>query len=376
MGILKITHGLPASGKSTFAKNEVKKAPNNVVRINRDDIREQLFGAEYNNHLPDSKKEVLVTEIQNSLIEKELSKNKTVWVDDTNLNRRTVKKLFNLGQGHTIEQFYFDVPVEECIRRNELRAAQGGHKVNEDSIFRMAKEYYDDFGHIKEFKQDSRGDIQAIPRKTFGSVKIDKFNEKLSKNRVEGNAIVLVDVDGTLINNEHIANVAFADKKKDYDLFFKTINKAPVNKNVVDLANRMREDDNLNIVVLTGRDDKYADELIEAVENSGINSFKLIAKKHGDYRADFEFKKEVLEGFKKEGLIPVHAIDDRERSVELFKKSGILVSKVRIPQGNPQRDNNIPYDTPSIDTIYGSGLCLRCGKPIKKGNIGPVCRTR
>ena len=39
-----ILRGLPASGKSTYAKSLVKANPNNYKRINRDDMREMLDG--------------------------------------------------------------------------------------------------------------------------------------------------------------------------------------------------------------------------------------------------------------------------------------------------------------------------------------------
>lgn len=37
-----LTKGLPASGKTTWAKEQIKQNPNGVKRINKDDLREML----------------------------------------------------------------------------------------------------------------------------------------------------------------------------------------------------------------------------------------------------------------------------------------------------------------------------------------------
>lgn len=381
MGVLKITHGLPGSGKSTFAHKEMEADPENVIIANRDDIRTQLFGAAYHNGSPNSEKEELVTQVQHKKIQEGLAAGKTVWVDDTNLNVKFLPQIFNLAEGHNVEQFYFNVPVEECIRRNKERGRQGGREVPEHIIRKMAKNTYDEFGNIKKIVRTDDGMVFSVPDETEGSRKIDKYNEILKKNQVEGNAIVFVDVDGTLINNTHFAEAFLTEpakkgKKKKFKEFFKSVDKAPHNPDVVNLANSMRNNDSLNIVILTGRDDEYAEELINAVDKSGIKAFRVIAKKHGDGRADFYFKEDIINQLKAEGFIPVHSIDDRPQSIQTYKNLGILVSQVEVPKTAFNGTDLKPYPNPPVDTIYGSGACLRCGKPIKNGNIGPVCRTK
>lgn len=69
--ILEFLIGLPASGKSTYAKNKVVQDPDNWVRLNRDDIRRD-------NNLQDfsKEKESKVLEIEEQLLTKALSEGK------------------------------------------------------------------------------------------------------------------------------------------------------------------------------------------------------------------------------------------------------------------------------------------------------------
>lgn len=384
---LTLTHGLPGSGKSTWAEAEVAKDPANRVRVNRDDIRTELFGEKYHKGDFPQKSESQVTQVHQRRVREGLAAGKQVYCDDTNLNPRFMGQLAQLASnyGAEFEQKYFDVPVAECKRRNALRAAAGGRDVPEFVIDRMAHGQggkggaYDDEGHIKEFVVSSNFQAFAVPRSTPGMRLLADLNKRLEvKYPFKGKAIVLVDVDGTLAVNHHEANRAFGrpGQKKDFPYFFRSIEQAKVNAAVRDLANTMRDKDNLSIVVLTGREDGYAKELIAFIERSGLKVSRVIAKRAGDFRPDSDFKREQLANLRAEGLIPVHSIDDRERSVRIYEEDGIMVSRVK--EHHPEDPATAPkeYPDPEVSTIYGSGACIRCGQPLKTGNIGPKCATK
>lgn len=376
-----LTHGLPGSGKSTWAEKQVAEDPENRIRVNRDDLRTELFGEKYHSGNFPKKSESQVSAEQEKRIKAGLAKGKKVYVDDTNLNGKTVERLAIMARqyGAKISQKHFNVPVEECKRRNQARAAAGGRLVPDFVIDRMAKFAYDDEGEIKDFVISSRGKVFTVHKKTAGRKLLDEFNKKAEfNNPFHGQAVVLVDVDGTLAANQHESNRAFGrvGEKKDFAYFFSSIKDARVNQSVVNLANRMRDEEGLNLVILTGRDDAYAAELISFVERSGIKVSRIIAKREGDYRTDAEFKAEALEKLKLDGFIPVHSIDDRERSVRVYEAAGIMVS--RVPEHEPVDPAVAPaeYPEPQVNSIYGSGACIRCGQPIKSGNIGPKCATK
>src|SRR6201995_3680924 len=81
---LLITRGLPASGKTTFAR----KLQPRVVRVNRDDLRIMLHGR----RLLTESAEDQVTHVQRLTVEALLARRADVIVDDTNLRGSTVRE--------------------------------------------------------------------------------------------------------------------------------------------------------------------------------------------------------------------------------------------------------------------------------------------
>lgn len=132
--------GLPASGKTTWAREWVNEKPKERVRVNRDDIR-RMLGPYW---VP--QREDLVTDIEDSMITDALSLHFDVVVDSTNL-RGTDRFKQLIFEGEILEWFndvqikvkdFRDVPVETCIERDAKR--EEGH-VGEDVIRKMANKY-------------------------------------------------------------------------------------------------------------------------------------------------------------------------------------------------------------------------------------------
>lgn len=360
-----LTVGIPGCGKSTFAETLRETDPENVVILERDEIRTQLFGENYHSRKPDRKSEELVNQVEKKILDKAVAENKTLIISNTNTNPRIVGNLVRtlMDKGVNPEFKYFDVPVEECLRRNNVRGDSGGRRVPENVIRSMAAKIYDDDGKMKEYVIGSKGETFLVSKNTPGSKLLDNFNKNAEfRHPMVDEAIVVVDVDGTLAMNNDDARKYLSGKNKDYNRFFREIKNAAPNREVVKLANKMRKDDNVSIVVVTGRSDKYASELLSFIKGTGLNVSRIYAKREGDNRKDYDYKRDILSSLNDEGLNVVHAIDDRPVSIEVFESNGIIVSKVD--------------ETGAVDSIYGSGKCIRCGQPLKKGNIGPKCRLK
>ena len=122
-----ICRGLPASGKSTWAKQWVLEDPEHRVRINQDDIR--LMLGKY--WVPSREK--LVQEIQFDAIVEALCRKFDVVIDNTNLNKKVLEKfdrLIKTFEDYEIEyKDFFDTPLSVCIERDKNRDLQVTEKV-------------------------------------------------------------------------------------------------------------------------------------------------------------------------------------------------------------------------------------------------------
>ena len=124
-----ILQGIPASGKSTWAKKWVEEDPENRIIINRDSIR-RAIGPYW---VPSREKFVSIIE---ETIFIEAIKNKyNICVDATNLNPKTIAtweriaKEFRVNYETTIIYKNFEITLEEALERDKNREFSVGEKV-------------------------------------------------------------------------------------------------------------------------------------------------------------------------------------------------------------------------------------------------------
>lgn len=114
--VLTITVGLPACGKTTFASSAGFD-----VAISLDDCRDILWG---NKRIQNGAggMEVLLA-MQEKWIESAMKTGKSIIVHNTNILKKHREPLIRLAKKHEYRSqiVYFDVPLEECIKRNRQR---------------------------------------------------------------------------------------------------------------------------------------------------------------------------------------------------------------------------------------------------------------
>ncbi len=141
---LVLTRGLPASGKSTWAKKWLSESSLTRTRVNRDNLRYETYGSYwFGTGDKASRMEDNITKIQHGKIREALKAGFSVVVDDTNLNLNSLQQLVDIAKEFKgkvqlrIEDF--PVEIDELIRRDANRINQGQRGVGSDVIRMFAE---------------------------------------------------------------------------------------------------------------------------------------------------------------------------------------------------------------------------------------------
>lgn len=340
-----LTRGVPASGKSTWAKQWVVAAPNRV-RINRDDIREELFGKEYHGNQT-GKAEIRVTEHEYERIQRALRENKSVVSDNMHMNPRFLKAYHNMAKEAGLKLQHRDFPIskEEAFRRNAARE----RVVPEHVIEKIYEEHVGPNGEFHYFDGDYTPREFVAPEKP-------------------GQMAYGFDLDGTLSDTRRITHYVKRPKHRDFDMFHRASFFTPPNPEVLQI---LRDAKAAGFAVLgtTARGEAYRAVTELWMHNNGFEVDNLFMREHGDSRSDYEVKTEMLETKIKPYYDLVHQVDDNVAAVKAFREGGIHVTVV------PGFLEEIPIDQViKVDNVLARGGCARCGRPLKNGGvIGPAC---
>src|SRR3990167_7915896 len=115
-----LTKGLPASGKSTWAKKLLEEFPSLYKRINKDDLRKMLDDSKWS-----KQNERFVLRTRNVLVETALEEGFNVIIDDTNFNPIHEEIMHKIAEKYPdvqVEVKFFDTQLAECIARDRVRA--------------------------------------------------------------------------------------------------------------------------------------------------------------------------------------------------------------------------------------------------------------
>ena len=125
--------GIPASGKSTWAKEYVRKN-SGWARVNRDEFRRMLKDSQ----MCEPKVEDLITELVNNTVDKALMKKLNVIIDNTNLKIKYINDFIKkFKYSADIDYQVFDISINKAIQRDNTRS----EKVGEGIIKKMHNDY-------------------------------------------------------------------------------------------------------------------------------------------------------------------------------------------------------------------------------------------
>ncbi|WMI33528.1 polynucleotide kinase [Streptomyces phage Kenrey] len=116
---LVINRGIPGSGKSTYARKWVLTPGTRRARVNRDDIRKQLYGVDFGVPI----EETVVTAIEDQMIHTLLGEGVSVIVDDCNISQRYINRFTKIAEQYSAEVRVnlINVDLQTAIDRNQGR---------------------------------------------------------------------------------------------------------------------------------------------------------------------------------------------------------------------------------------------------------------
>lgn len=289
MAKLTIMRGLPASGKSTRAK-EIIEATGNTVRVNKDLLRTMLHFDKWTGY-----NESITRAMAYAIAKECLIGGINVIIDDTNLNEGTLQGWKDLGKRMEltkVEVIDVDCSVEECLKRDNERE----ESVGENVIMGMAMS-------SGKYPQPKKG-------------------------------IVIFDLDGTLANVDHRRHY-IKQEPKDWKSFFAEIVNDTPRQEIVDMLMKY-EGEGYEIFIVSGRpeggrsntDGREQTEAWLEKTFKGYKPYKaLFMRRSDDKRPDTEVKKEIYDKCFKN--YPVHkVIDDRPSVIRMWKEQGLDVIDV------------------------------------------------
>lgn len=291
-----VLRGLPASGKTTWAKEWVAASADRG-RVNRDDLRAALFVKPTYAH----DQEEIVTAVERDATRHLLAAGRDVVVDATNLRPQYVRswRRFALAHGAEFTAREFPIDVDEAIRRDINRATAS---VGEDVIRRMAGKYM------------PRGEFLPIPDE---DEPVTEPPEAYVPKPGATPAIV-VDVDGTLALNTG---------RDIYDLT--RVHEDAVNQPVAEFVRHIDDLDHRQVIIIcSGREESCRALTEQWLASNQIPWDVLLMRPTGDRRKDAIVKAELFGQHIRDNYNVRFVLDDRNQVVDMWRSLGLACFQV------------------------------------------------
>lgn len=265
--------GLPASGKSTWAKEYIDKHQNQAKRVNKDDLRAML-----DNSVFSKKNESFVINMRNHIVESSLQDGLTIIVDDTNFNPVHEKELKEIAAKHSaaFEILEFKATLKDCLDRDSRRANPVGKKV----IMDMWRKY--------------TPDIYTPPTWDAGK-----------------EPAIIVDLDGTLAHSN--------GKRGPYD--WGKVGVDMLDRQVYNIILKFSPE--YKILIVSGRDGVCEPETRLWLEQNEVPYDSLLMRPEGNTEKDSIIKSNIYENQIRPYYDVLFVLDDRDQVVDMWRNKGL-----------------------------------------------------
>lgn len=294
MPTIHVMSGLPASGKTTAARQLLADSRGHVRRVNLDDLRAMLdySGGE---RMWSHAHEQTALGIQDAAIREAIAGGFDVVVDNTHLTPHIPKRIkaAALGQALFRVHDFTHVPIEECLRRDAARE----DPVGEDVIRRLND------NHVKATRNGWRLTDAWMNDAPATNVYVPDLALP---------SAIMCDIDGTLALMGDRGPFDFA--RCGDDLLNESVRRALV-------SFRLANDD--RIILLSGRGDDFRTETETWLAKHDVPFDELWMRAAGDSRRDDIVKAELFNEHVRERYNVRVSLDDRDRVVALWRRMGL-----------------------------------------------------
>jgi len=281
-----ILKGLPASGKSTYARELMEKEPGKWKRINKDDLRNMLDDGKWS-----KENESHILRQRDEMMSYFLRQGQNIIIDDTNLSLKHesgIRMLVDLPD--TVEVKTFDTPVDECIRRDALRT--GREHVGEKVIRDMARVF------------------NWPPKPT-----IEPYQA------VEGrDEVIICDIDGTIAEKGDRSAFDWGRVGNDKPRY-EILKILEILYEKISLTERY-------IILVSGRDQVCESETRQWLSYHNIPYDMLYMRPKGDNRPDTVIKREIFDNHIRGKYNVLCVLDDRNKVVKMWRELGLTCLQV------------------------------------------------
>jgi predicted kinase len=290
--------GLPASGKTTAARQLQAGSGGRMRRVNLDDLRAMLDlpAQEGEQRTRSYAHEQTVLAVQDAAVRAAVDGGFDVVVDNTHLTPHIPKRLKAAVAGQAVffvVHDFTDVTVEECVRRDAARERQVGeeiiriladkHAQARRGGWRLTGEWLNDRPPVTPYVADP-----ALP------------------------AAVMCDIDGTL---------ALTGDRGPYD--FSRCGTDLLNPSVRDALHAFRGTHGDTLVLLSGRSEDFREQTEEWLARHEVPYDELWMRASRDQRRDDIVKAELFDKHVRDRFAVRVSLDDRDRVVELWRRMGL-----------------------------------------------------
>jgi predicted kinase len=304
---LVVLRGLPASGKSTFAREWVAEDPDWRFRVNRDDIRmagyNMLWGL--SRHMEEN---VSLSEVAQA--EAALAAGLSVIIDATNLRARVVKEWYAVANkmGVSVRVHDIDTGLEECIVNDMKREKKVGPKVITDFNDRYFQ----------------KGKLPPVPE----NIEVEPLGRAWVPNPDLPDA-VWVDIDGTLAERVHDLAPQPVRGPFDEDRVYEDA----VREHIADLV-RILHAAGKKIIIMSGRTDSCQEETERWLLDNNIPYDEIFMRRtvEDKGRKDNLVKHDLFWANVAPKYNVIFALDDRQQVVD-FTRDVLKIPVLQVQPG-------------------------------------------